>query len=206
MSGIPKYTVEQMDGFPEGFTYVDGDDHVAVGTVMVKEADYLAELEAARSLVPVGCITAGDAERIKQLGEKRTATALALLAEACRVIDSLADQQAMPDDYYTEPLGRFRAALESAPHAQAAPQDAACAACGGVGSGCRCEKEALSVPAAPSLVDVNEFTVGAEITVELPAGDRHGRVVGVWQWAVELDGAAGPVPLFAHQMTPKGAP
>jgi len=45
---IPRYTVEQMDGFPEGFEYIDGDDHVPVGTVLVKEADHLAAVAAAR--------------------------------------------------------------------------------------------------------------------------------------------------------------
>lgn len=34
------------------------------------------------------------------------------LAEAVKVIDSLADQQAMPDDFYVEPLERFRAMVD----------------------------------------------------------------------------------------------
>ena len=44
---IPRYTVEQMVGFPEGFQYIDGDDHVPVGTVLVKEADHLEALRQA---------------------------------------------------------------------------------------------------------------------------------------------------------------
>ena len=37
---------------------------------------------------------------------------MAALAEATRIIEGLADQQAMPDDWYVEPLKRLRAGGE----------------------------------------------------------------------------------------------
>lgn len=40
-----------------------------------------------------------------------TQESYALLAEAVQVIRGLADQQAMPDDWFEEPLARFEAAL-----------------------------------------------------------------------------------------------
>jgi hypothetical protein len=48
MSDIPRYTVEQMVGFPEGFEYIDGDNHVPVGTVLVTYADHMEALRQAR--------------------------------------------------------------------------------------------------------------------------------------------------------------
>jgi hypothetical protein len=48
MSDPQKYTIEQMEGFPPGFTYVDGYDHLPVGTELITYSSHLAAIKEAK--------------------------------------------------------------------------------------------------------------------------------------------------------------
>lgn len=73
----------------------------------VSYADHVAALAQARADQSDLLDRHGQALYVK--GQR---DALALLAEACEVIDGLADQQAIGDDWYEVPLAKFRAAIK----------------------------------------------------------------------------------------------